>query len=372
MTCARPLLLAALLSLCGASCAPDLPTSSIPEAADDNASLMQSAESELVILSRNMYLGASFDPLIAETDPFLVPIRGWQTWQTVLATRAPERIRAMAGEIAALRPDVVGLQEVVLWRTQLQADHYPGGANTPATDVAFDFLAELLDSLRALGADYEVAVVVSNLDAEMIIVPPPGAEGAIMDIRFTDRDAILVRRGVQYRNPQGAQYDARQQLAIGGTPLAVPRGWTSVEVRHRDAWVRIANTHLEIEPFAATQEAQGTELRALLSDVAVPTIVVGDLNSRADHTGTETYRAFLNAGFTDGWSRKHAGFTCCQVELLDNPVSIVDQRIDFVLTRGPLEIVDTYLVGFGRGDGTIGGLWPSDHAGVVARITGTR
>ena len=44
------------------------------------------------------------------------------------------------------------------------------------------------------------------------------------------------------------------------------------------------------------------------------------------------------------------------------------ERIDFVLFRGGFKAKHTYLVGDKVRDKTPSGLWPSDHAGVIARI----
>jgi endonuclease/exonuclease/phosphatase family metal-dependent hydrolase len=48
--------------------------------------------------------------------------------------------------------------------------------------------------------------------------------------------------------------------------------------------------------------------------------------------------------------------------------SKMTERIDFVLFRGEFKAKHTYLVGDKVRDKTPSGLWPSDHAGVVARI----
>jgi hypothetical protein len=59
-----------------------------------------------------MYVGAPVEPILAEPDPNLVPIRVAEAWATLLATDFPARARAMADEIARTRPHLVGLQEV--------------------------------------------------------------------------------------------------------------------------------------------------------------------------------------------------------------------------------------------------------------------
>jgi hypothetical protein len=54
---------------------------------------------------------------------------------------------------------------------------------------------------------------------------------------------------------------------------------------------------------------------------------------------------------------------------LDNAASLLDVRVDLVLVRGGLGIGSAVRVGEDPDDRTPSGLWPSDHAGVVAGLT---
>lgn len=89
----------------------------------------------------------------------------------------------------------------------------------------------------------------------------------------------------------------------------------------------------------------------------------------------------LEAGFSDAWERTGRGvaacFTCCQEKDLRNAVSALDERIDFVLVRDARAprgadlpgAVALELVGEEDADRTaVSGLWPSDHAGLVATL----
>jgi hypothetical protein len=118
------------------------------------------------------------------------------------------------------------------------------------------------------------------------------------------------------------------------------------------------------------------------------TILAGDLNSDAEAgpgapSWTPTYDTLIEAGFTDAWLQSgqpawDAGLTCCQDPDLRNGTSTLDERIDFVLVRragfdsdnafvpGSIHLD---VVGDETGDRTLGeGLWPSDHAGLMAGI----
>jgi hypothetical protein len=55
-----------------------------------------------------------------------------------------QRAEALADEIVRASPDLVGLQEAALFRTQIPAD----GPATPATNVSYDFIQILIDALE--------------------------------------------------------------------------------------------------------------------------------------------------------------------------------------------------------------------------------
>ena len=76
---------------------------------------------------------------------------------------------------------------------------------------------------------------------------------------------------------------------------------------------------------------------------------------------------FFAGGFADGWPGAD-GLTCCHAVDLHNPNPTLTKRIDLVLTRGALETVSAEVLGDAAADRTPSGLWPSDHAGVVATL----
>jgi len=118
------------------------------------------------------------------------------------------------------------------------------------------------------------------------------------------------------------------------------------------------------------------------------TVMTGDFNSDAAAgpgapSWTESYGEIRAAGFTDAWDMAHpgqsqTGFSCCQASDLRNSASSLESRIDFVFMRIPgitdgqdhiPGAVSVDLVGNEAADRTqANGLWPSDHAGVVAKF----
>ncbi|HZD17807.1 MAG TPA: endonuclease/exonuclease/phosphatase family protein [Actinomycetota bacterium] len=329
---------------------------------------------DLTVMTQNLYLGTDITPILqaAQADPASLPFVAGQAWVDVQATDFPARAEAIADEIAATRPEVVGLQEVSLWRTGAFEVAPPF---TPAETVAYDFLDLLLDALEARGLAYEEVVSVENFDGELPALPPGQAP---LDVRLTDRDAIIARTDLpaarlSLANAQADNYAAFPAVATPFGPLALLRGWTSVDVKVRGKSLRYVNTHLEVQAFEPYQVAQAAELLAGPASTSLPILLGGDFNS-AGPPGpgdTATYGIISAAGFGDVWLDTHpgdVGFTCCQAADLLNPASTLDQRIDVIFHRGGFTATTSDIVGEEPADMTPSGLWPSDHAGVVATV----
>ena len=315
----------------------------------------------VTVMTRNLYLGANLDRIVqakSAQEAFAAVEAGWADVQT---NNFPVRARAIAREIAATRPDFVGFQEAVLYRTQTPADF----TLTPARMVALDYVRELRKALAARRLKYGFLGIGSWTDAELPSGDPPK-----MDIRINVRDVLLVRsdRRIKIRRVARGQYATTTPL-FGGFVIA-KRGWVFADATIAGRSFRVITTHLE--SFDDTsQVAQGVELARDAGLITKrPTILLGDLNSRADGTGTPTYANLRAAGFRDAWSDAHpsaVGLTCCFGELLNDPGGPFYSRIDYVLHRNGFRAVAAGIVGEEPRD-RLSGLWPSDHAGVWARL----
>jgi endonuclease/exonuclease/phosphatase family metal-dependent hydrolase len=326
---------------------------------------------KVTVMTRNLYLGTGLNAVVAAKTPTEFVGAVSQAWANVVATDFPARAEALADEIQQAGPDFVGLQEVSLWRDQVPSDA-PIHPTPNAEHVVYDFLAILLAELAERGSPYVPVSTSVNADVEA----PRADRNGLTDVRLTDRDVILVRAPLagKVSNPRDGRYAAQLSMPSVGGDVAFTRGWTAVDYRHdAKTTVRIFNTHLEVEDpgkAAEVQVAQGDEALAIIAKSPYPVIALGDFNSAADGTGTETYER-LTAKLTDAWTTARPGdpgLTCCQSERLDT-VRTAGSRIDLVLTteRWPVTRVDrTGATPFRSGPGP---LWASDHFGVTARIT---
>ncbi len=286
----------------------------------------------------------------------------------------------LAREIRRSGADLVGLQEVALWRKQTPSDLGAPPINpngTPATQVEFDFLAILRKKLKG----YRVVVVQKEFEAELPVDQDAndatgGLFGADFDARLTMRDVILVRRAskVQLGRTRKGNFDTRYEANVGGLPIPVDRGWTSVEARYRHGnkvrRFRFVNTHLEAFGDPSIREAQAKELVAGPLDTSRQVILVGDLNSgvgrhnEPEQPGDDlAFRALAGFGMKD----KGAVQSCCYDDMFDRN-AVFDHTVDHVLTKPGLRKRSAFVTGDDRGQRTPAGLWPSDHGGVVSRL----
>ena len=209
----------------------------------------------LTVMTRNIYLGGDIMRPIHATAgktgaAALVAFGNANDAlrDVVDKTDFPTRSRLLAEEIATERPDVVGLQEVALWRSGPLELGAVGKAN--AGHVDYDFLAILTADLAAAGADYRVVNVQEESDVEGPSFEGSPFDGTITDARdarLTMRDVMLVRadHGLKVLASGGGQYATRLKVGIAGMPFTFIRGYNWADVRAGSTTVRVVNTHLE-------------------------------------------------------------------------------------------------------------------------------
>ncbi|MFC7098988.1 endonuclease/exonuclease/phosphatase family protein [Halobaculum marinum] len=283
------------------------------------------------------------------------------------------RADAVAAAVAAADADVLAVQEATKFRTQTPGDFGTRGAEA-ADEVVVDLLAELESSLRARGIDFRRAAVTRTSDAEL----PAKTDDGRVDFRVTDRNAVLVREGVDVRNRVTRTFDTDTVIQIPNTDeeVSLRRGYARADLAMNGVEFTAVSTHLEsVSSFLRVLQA--SELVRELPERR--RIVLGaDLNSGPG--GDSAAYDLLTDTFTDPFRRlspSSAGHTCCQSPTLRNDRSRLNRRIDAVLRRGRIRATSIERVNHQAddrirlvrddGDRTESvRVWPSDHAGVVA------
>ena len=275
----------------------------------------------------------------------------------------------------------MGLQEVYRLTTSISVlDDQP---------PFLDYLEELLNELILKGECYYAAATVTNLDFGPIPTPLYGY------VSVTDRDVILAKCDIETavvdlagfcperQSIDGCNYQVVAEAETPVGPIAFQRGYVGVDTMYG----RFFNTHLEVRdpdprnPLSPlVQRLQAQELLSVLNVLTSinppigPTIIVGDINSSPEDTGDimgveSPYTQLANV-YYDTWTLrpgKPKGYTCCFAEDLSVNADLYE-RIDMIFTNQFPDRIKANVVGNNKSDQSFSGLWPSDHAGVVARI----
>ena len=353
-------------------------------------------------MTRNLYLGADTFKVVeaAQTDPDSIPYAVADVYQTMLYTNFCERAEALADEIALFEPDVIGLQEVFTYYIQTPGDFIFGNP-VQANTVVIDFYSVLDAALQMRGMDY-TAFTVTNADIEMPMADlNAGHPYYLSDIRMVDHDVILVREDHVASNEYKGNYQYQLELDLGGTSVAFTRGYIALDVNIKGDDFRFVNTHLEVRsaPGSVFRVFQAAQMEELLGTIdylswlfdSKPVVMVGDFNSSSEDVPGESYvpdgqggyvlmpyvppyMMAIDAGYKDSWleQKKYGdGFTSGFDEYVSDPTAELTSRIDLIfLDLKDLEIdkVKARVVGNKVEDMTPSGFWPSDHAGVVAKV----
>lgn len=311
----------------------------------------------LTVMTRNLDEGTDFGPLVKATTASQFLSAAAAAWEEVEASDILQRAAAVAGEIARYEPELVSLEEASIWRTG-------PFLKPPATTVVYNALATLLSALAADGAAYRLVVVQNEFDLE-------GPTTLGYDVRVTDQDAILARENIDVSDVESGNYHHELTLTPVGMKETILRGWTSADVTVGDHTVRYVETHLE--SFSnSVQTAQARELLAGPAHTNLPVILACDCNTGPGVT--PTYKYLISKGrFTDTWAAtnpRRSGYTWpLHKEDPYVPTATPYERIDLILVRGAITPVTDTLFGNSRASLTSSGSWPSDHAGLIAKLT---
>ena len=360
---------------------------------------------DIEVMTQNQYLGADIAPLV---EPGLTPPEFFDrlaiALQQVAANKPQERFVALAAEIAARRPHLVGMQEVYAFEcTPLTPTN---GCLIPVVAAATN--DHLAGTLAALDGDYYAVAMVKNLDVDLPLVLAPDV---VVSIRVVDRDVILARSDVAAAplplpcprpSADGCNYQAVAPVPSLG--INVERGYVAAQAMVDGRPYLFVNTHLETrEPVSFFQAAQAIELVEVIEALkqAGPTVlVVGDFNSAAndplyvpngpdapppppwldDGEGNwiplpNPYVQLTAALMRDVWLDRPGnvpGLTCCQAADLSNHRSQLYERVDLIWSSVlPWKVKQARVEGDTVNTKTLPpglGLWPSDHGAVAATL----
>lgn len=342
------------------------------------------------MMSRNVFLGADLGGALATTTPAQFFAANGGILRQVTQTNFPVRARGLADEILGEHADLVGLQEVALWRTAAPSIT-PVLSGPSATHVRYDFLALLLSQLNKHHPGlYRAVAVEPEFDFEAPADEngkpndgPDAASGGLLkdteiNGRLTMRDVIIARNTTATTHPLAGHFSHLLNVTVSGIPIAITRGWTSVDavVGHSRPF-HFVDTHLESfddetqHPSIRAQQAGELVAPGGPARSALPVILVGDLNSdvatEVKPGDAQAYQAMLDAGFVE---RSTSNPLSCCIEssptLTTGSAAEFNHKVDHIMTSSPS------LVKLQRSEVTgrrmHNGFWDSDHAGLFSKL----
>jgi endonuclease/exonuclease/phosphatase family metal-dependent hydrolase len=362
------------------------------------------ATSNLVVMSRNIYLGADVGKALALIPD--LPAAAQFMWNQMRKTDFQARAKLLADEINDYQPDVIGIQEATIWRCQKNL-------SSKKTTV-YDFVEIMLTQLSG---KYEVAEFENTkaYNPGFSISPIPyltkvndpevfqkifSQDSAFCG--FETGDALIVKKQLQPEviNLGNTEYEAT--YSIVPTLMTIYRGYTWADIKINGIPIRFITTHLESlwdENKLPNSAKQARQLIADTSNTKMPLIVMGDFNSDPrDPRGKKSlnpgeqpveslncplasstcnaYKLMIDSGFVDAgpnsldpnnftWGM-NAQLTGPELnrniaaKKLGNQFGFTD-RLDYIIVKNDLEINSAKITG-------INPPYASDHAGVVASI----
>jgi len=340
---------------------------------------------KVTVMTRNVDLGSSITEVVSVRQVAEIATRAEVVRQNILASNLPERVALVADEIAQRSPDVVALQEAIVFHIQTPSDfdlaaplRNAGSPGVPGSVFTIDVLAILQSELGARGLAYQVAVVGSYSDVEL----PAATESGMVDVRLIDRKAILVKPELAPRDGQATVFTTGLPNFPLGSDVDNPpridiiRGFESVTLTKGAAQFTVINTHLEAgtaeedvgQFLSAIQEGQARELRDRLADDSGPLVLLGDINSNTNTTDVRSHQILREAGFKDAVSTalETPQVNCCTD--LNAPAFTHTDRQSVVMYRGRVEARAQDLTGSDINQRTSNGRLASEHAGVWAEL----
>src|SRR6056297_3233466 len=378
----------------------DLPA----ETADDDV---------ITVMARNLYLGA--DVAIAlELLPDM-PAAAQFMWEQVAATDFDRRVEGLAAEVVREEPAVIGLQEATRWRCRggdfgrlETVFDFTSGFLEATRAAGVSYVIAAADGGRARQEGYGIPALplLSRVEDPTTFQPRFGTDTATCG--FDLADALLVREDLADRVVAAGGRSFGDRYSVVPTVLVIDRGYAFADLAFDSGTVRFVTTHLESlwDPDEVpTGALQARQLLADLAPTTTPVVVMGDLNAdprdprpagalnpapqpeegascpaQVDDPTSETARAECNAYWTlrqgglddagpdplDGanltWgsSAELAGPEPGRIDAaleMGNAAGFTD-RLDYVLVRGDIEVVDARIIGNVWPDGA--DLWSCD------------
>jgi|GEM_PF-5750989 len=319
---------------------------------------------EVTVLSLNLYSGGDFDRLTTINDLESLPADMRELWLNVQLNNGEPRFQAIAKIIEDQNPDIISLQEVATWYIQNDGDFMNGVTTPNATDEAFNNFSVLDNWMKSSGLNYTVASRVEVSDWELPVLV--GTQDTTpSDIRVKLENVILVRDNISISGDENKKvFSNNDFLMIGTFQFDIINGFQTIALSKGKVDFVVANTRLIGNQYSAKQLNQAAELLSALPNNR-PFIVAADANSTPD---SEVIKIFTKE-LSDTWSELRGasnGYTCCMSEDLEDNDAI-SERETFLFYGDNIEARSIELIGDDSDEKAPNGDFVSRSHGLLAR-----
>jgi endonuclease/exonuclease/phosphatase family metal-dependent hydrolase len=246
----------------------------------------------------------------------------------------PERLPLIRHELARLKPDAIGLQEVLR------------DVSAPPT----------VDTCQALAIAHGLGYHVAYAPAA-----PRDERSGVWQGRIWQGNAVLSPWPIR----------TRHVVPLPGADEAEPRALLYALVQTPLGDLPVFVTHLAWEPHHAPLRLRqaayvAAHVDALSPPGALPAVLLGDFNAEPDSV---EMKYLCDAGFADAWGDAAPGYTFDETNDYARAAGEASCRIDYILVRGSAATpLDTRLAFTTPDRSGAAPVWPSDHFGVVTDL----
>lgn len=362
------------------------------------ASAAEAKPTTVRVMTRNVYLGADLYPGVhSKSLQELVNLAG-SILNDVDTNNFRIRAKGLAAEVQATKPDLIGLQEAALWRTE-PCNRNP--LEKKAATVRWDYVKLLLSQLNKGSTHYRLVVskpefdfeVWANTDGNEATAGEGCPMGSEINGRLTMRDAILAKvGGVKTSQSKSGTFGTLLRVRpAGAIDVDVTRGWTRTTAQvgkgpkftfvnaHFEAFDNSASNHTNKGTDVSNgqiRQAQAEEMVAKGGPATgrLPVIFLGDFNADVKTEqkpgDAVAYRVLLDAGFVQRSAEKPYG-CCLKPTILKTSAggkrSDFTHKVDHIMTSSPkrVKLVSSSITGLKP----VNGFWNADHAGVFSKLS---
>ena len=362
------------------------------------------AEPTVKVMSRNIYLGADVGVAMELIPDF--PAAAQFMWEQVKKTDFTKRAPALAAQIRAENPDVIGIQEATTWYCKKNLFSKKVAVfnftDTLLKELAGEYVIPTKDCVTSLNPCYSIAPVpyLTKVTDADTFQPIFGTDSAACGFQIAD--ALFIKSMLSKKVINVGNTEYVDTYTIVPTLMTIYRGYTWADINISGKPVRFISTHLESiwdKDKVPNSAKQAKQLIADLDETTMPTIVIGDFNSdprdprssNAENPGLQptasdacpensskcnAYKLMREAGFVDSGpdASNPSTYTWGMNALLTGPDPVrlkaaqvmgnsfgFTDRLDYIFSKNGVNATTSKIIGYKSP-------YATDHAGVVSEF----